>query len=94
MSDIKFEFERTSTGWSAYSPQVPGVGVAGTTREETEKLLREAIAFHFEGLFLETISGVKSATIASWDVLSIASPAGEVSKMFASLDMGRRVRVA
>ncbi len=44
----RVEIERTETGFSAYSPDVPGVGVAADTREEAEAMLLEAIAFHLE----------------------------------------------
>ncbi len=43
-------YEQTSNGWSAYVPDLPGCVAAGETREETESLIREAIAFHLEGL--------------------------------------------
>ncbi len=43
-------FEKTGTGWSAYAPDLPGLGVAGATFEETEQLMREGIEFHIEGL--------------------------------------------
>jgi len=43
-------FERTETGWSAYVPALPGVGVAGATRDETQQLISEAIALHLQGL--------------------------------------------
>jgi predicted RNase H-like HicB family nuclease len=43
-------YERTSTGWSAYVPALPGVGVAGSTREEAERLIGEAITMQLEGL--------------------------------------------
>ena len=43
-------FEKTSTGWSAYVPDLPGLGVAGFTFEETKQLIREGIQFHIEGL--------------------------------------------
>jgi predicted RNase H-like HicB family nuclease len=43
-------FEKTETGWSAYAPDLPGLGVAGSTFEETEQLMREGIEFHIEGL--------------------------------------------
>jgi len=43
-------FEKTSTGWSAYVPDLPGLGVAGKTLEETKVLLSEGIEFHLEGL--------------------------------------------
>lgn len=43
-------FERTSTGWSAYVPDLPGLGVAAATLEEAESLIREGIEFHIGGL--------------------------------------------
>ena len=42
--------EPTPTGYSAYSPDVPGCIAAGATRGEVERNLREAIEFHLEGL--------------------------------------------
>ncbi|OLD61611.1 MAG: hypothetical protein AUI53_05085 [Acidobacteria bacterium 13_1_40CM_2_60_7] len=42
--------EPTETGCSAYSPDLPGCVSSGSTRGETEKNMREAIAFHIEGL--------------------------------------------
>lgn len=50
MSTWSVVYERTPTGWSAYPPGLPGVGVAGATREETERLVAEAITFHLQGL--------------------------------------------
>jgi len=50
MKEYAVVFEKTETGWSAYAPDLPGLGVAGTTFEETEQLIREGIAFHIEGL--------------------------------------------
>ena len=43
-------FEKTSTGWSAYAPDLPGLGVAGDTLEDTRELLREAIEMHIDDL--------------------------------------------
>lgn len=43
-------YEQSTTGYSAYLPDLPGCVAAGATREETEGLIREAIAFHLEGL--------------------------------------------
>ena len=42
--------EPTSTGFSAYSPDLDGCVAAGDDREETITLMKEAIAFHLEGL--------------------------------------------
>ena len=50
MKEYAAVFEKTSNGWSAYAPDLPGLGVAAETFEETEKLLREGIEFHIEGL--------------------------------------------
>jgi predicted RNase H-like HicB family nuclease len=43
-------FEKSSTGWAAYVPNLPGVITTGDTKEEVYKLIREAIEFHLEGL--------------------------------------------
>ncbi len=43
-------FEKTKTGWSAYTPGLPGLGVAGATMPETRELLRQAIEMHLEDL--------------------------------------------
>ncbi len=43
-------FEPTSTGWSAYVPDLPGCVATGQTREEAQQQIREAIDFHIEGL--------------------------------------------
>ena len=45
--------EPTATGYSAYSPDIDGCVATGGTREEIEKNIQEAIAFHIEGLRLE-----------------------------------------
>ncbi|HEX7243106.1 MAG TPA: type II toxin-antitoxin system HicB family antitoxin [Longimicrobiaceae bacterium] len=45
--------EHTETGYSAYSPDLPGCASTGRSREEVEHNMREAIEFHIEGLRLE-----------------------------------------
>lgn len=42
--------EPTSTGFSAYSRDLPGCVSTGATRDECEANLREAISFHIDGL--------------------------------------------
>jgi predicted RNase H-like HicB family nuclease len=42
--------EQTTTGYSAYSPDLPGCIATGGTREEVEKEMAEAIEFHLDGL--------------------------------------------
>ncbi len=42
--------EETKTGYSAFSPDLPGCVATGKTREEVEKAVRDAIEFHLDGL--------------------------------------------
>lgn len=42
--------EPTDTGFSAYSPDLPGCVATGRTRDEVEQQIQEAIAFHVEGM--------------------------------------------
>jgi len=42
--------EATDTGFSAYTPDLLGCVATGSTREEVEREMREAIEFHIEGL--------------------------------------------
>jgi len=45
--------ERTPSGYSAFSPDLPGCVATGESRAEVEQNLREAIAFHLKGLQIE-----------------------------------------
>jgi predicted RNase H-like HicB family nuclease len=45
-------YEKSPTGWGAFVPDLPGLGVAGSTLEEVKKLIREGIEFHIEGMKL------------------------------------------
>jgi predicted RNase H-like HicB family nuclease len=45
--------EPTATGFSAYSPDLPGCVATGATETDVEREMREAMAFHVEGLVLE-----------------------------------------
>ena len=42
--------EQTTTGYSAYSPDVPGCVAAGDTEEETRRNLQDALAEHFQAM--------------------------------------------
>ena len=42
--------ERSSTGYAAYVPDLPGCVAAGATRGVVERLIREAIQLHLEGM--------------------------------------------
>ena len=45
--------ESNETGYSAYSPDLPGCVAIGSTREEVDQNMQEAVEFHLEGLQLE-----------------------------------------
>lgn len=42
--------EPTRTGFSSYSPDLPGCVSTGATRQECDANMQEAIAFHLDGL--------------------------------------------
>ena len=42
--------ERTDHGYSAYVPDLPGCVAAADSQEETETLIREAVAFHLDAM--------------------------------------------
>lgn len=50
MSRYLIVIEETSTGYSAYSPDLPGCVATGHDRAEVEEAMREAIVLHIEGL--------------------------------------------
>ena len=42
--------EQTSSGYSAYSPDLPGCVATAGTKEEIQREMKDAIAFHLDGL--------------------------------------------
>ncbi|MEO7274622.1 MAG: type II toxin-antitoxin system HicB family antitoxin [Vicinamibacterales bacterium] len=48
--------EQTRTGFSAYSPDLPGCVATGRSRDEAEREMKDAIAFHLDGLKTEGIA--------------------------------------
>ena len=45
--------EPTNTGFSAYSPDLPGCVATGASQAECETNMHEAIEFHLDGMRLE-----------------------------------------
>ena len=43
-------YEKGPTSWGAYVPDLPGVISVGDSRDEVERQMQEAIAFHLEGM--------------------------------------------
>jgi predicted RNase H-like HicB family nuclease len=66
MSKYLIIIEKTGTGYSAYPPDLPGCVATGTTREETEYEMKDAIEFHIEGLRLNGDEVPKPSSLASY----------------------------
>jgi predicted RNase H-like HicB family nuclease len=58
--------ERTATGFSAHSPDVPGCVATGASREEVEREMKEAIALHLEELRAQGEDAPQSSTSATY----------------------------
>jgi predicted RNase H-like HicB family nuclease len=50
MSRYLIVIEKTATGFSAYSPDLPGCVATGETQAQVESEMRDAMEFHIEGL--------------------------------------------
>ncbi len=48
-------YEKAPGNFSAYVPDLPGCVATGATRQEVKRNIREAIAFHIEGMRLEDL---------------------------------------
>ncbi len=48
--DREIVYEPGPNNWTAFVPSLPGCVASGATRDEVEKNIHEAIAFHLEGL--------------------------------------------
>jgi predicted RNase H-like HicB family nuclease len=57
-------FERTSTGYSAYVPDLPGCVATGPDKDTCERNIYEGIQFHLEGLQEEGMEVPKSSSEA------------------------------
>ncbi len=50
MSEYVVIYEQTPAAWGAYCPDFPGLGAAAASRDEVERLMKEAIDLHIESL--------------------------------------------
>jgi predicted RNase H-like HicB family nuclease len=66
-------YEQGPTSWGAYIPDLPGVIAVGDSRDEAERLIREAVEFHLEGMREEGISIPPPSSFAG--VVEISSAA-------------------
>lgn len=58
--------EKTENNYSAYVPDLPGCVATGRTVEEAENEIREAIAFHIEGLREDGLAIPQPASIVEY----------------------------
>lgn len=50
MKEYTIIFEKGPSSWGAYVPDLPVCAAAAPTREEVEKLIREAVKMHVDDL--------------------------------------------
>jgi predicted RNase H-like HicB family nuclease/predicted RNA binding protein YcfA (HicA-like mRNA interferase family) len=58
--------EQAGTGFSAYSPDLPGCVATGSTRDEVEREMKDAIAFHLDGLKAEGMAIPQPSSSSSY----------------------------
>ena len=73
MSKYLVVIEPTDTGFSAYSPDLPGCVATAATEAELQAVMGEAIAFHVEGLRLEGLPVPAPSTRSAWVEVSTAA---------------------
>ena len=58
--------EKTNNNYSAYSPDLPGCVATGSSREETERNMHEAIQMHVRGLLEDNLPIPESNSFAEY----------------------------
>ena len=59
-------FAKGDTSYGAYVPDLPGCVAVGESLEEVKRLIREAIAFHLDGLREEGLPIPEPTTLAEY----------------------------
>lgn len=62
--------EKANNNYSAYSPDLPGCVATGSTREEAEKNIYEAIEMHVQGLLEDNLPIPESEAFAEYVVIA------------------------
>ena len=63
-------YEKTGTGYSAHVPDLPGCIATGSTLAKTQKLMREAIELHLQGIREDGDPIPKPCTVADYITVS------------------------
>ena len=58
--------EEIRTGYSAFSPDLPGCVATGSTREEVEENMKDTVAFHLEGMGTEGLEIPKPHSFSTY----------------------------
>ncbi len=58
--------EPTSTGYSAYLPDIPGCVAVGTTQAAVQRNMRDAVRFHVDGLRADNLPVPASTTSSAY----------------------------
>ena len=58
--------EKTRTGFSAFSPDLPGCVATGSTKKQAEKNMKDAIAFHLKGMHKEGLKVPRPHSISTY----------------------------
>ena len=66
--------EKNNSGFSAYSPDIPGCIATGKTKKEVEQNMYEAIQFHLNGLTEEGLQLPQNNTESEMLVFAVAEP--------------------
>lgn len=58
--------EKADGNYSAYVPDLPGCVATGSTREEAEREIHEAIRFHLEGLREDGLHAPQATSVSEY----------------------------
>jgi predicted RNase H-like HicB family nuclease len=58
--------EKSETGYGAYVPDLPGCVAVAETIDQTERLIREAVEFHIEGLREDGLTVPQASTVTQY----------------------------
>lgn len=58
--------EKTGTGYSAFSPDLPGCVATGSSKEEVENNMKDAVTFHLEGMDQEGLEIPKPHSFSTY----------------------------
>ena len=58
--------EKTKTGFSVFSSDLPGCIATGSNKEDVEENMKEAIAFHLEGMEKEGLEFPKPQSFSTY----------------------------